>query len=389
MENEIKKIFLTYKVLSEIKKGHKKDFLTEAAWVEVKSGLVSDLEDKFEVLVKDFKSQMSRSNCVSTFISGFDTQRKNPTSLHRVGKAVDIRTFDHAAKPTPPFLSQECINKGLKICKNLQTKYPGLYCSHEKSKSQSSVDFTAPHFHMEWNGGGTKVSDKSNGVEDVETTPSVDPLIQSVFGSAIDKITSPIRSSIQKIAPEFLSEQFDFGVDSTITQGRVIINPSKNKIKSPITGKIISNKLISGCSNQILIKSENNKFYLLYCGMTDPKKTKGVVSSGEILGTTNQDVQVTLYNSSFRQVVMNSGSAYKITSNDDVGGTDETPKTRKKSNTSNDNEDEKRRYYSEPLVGAVGEFLLSPLKAKFWKKLTQNEEENLKEDLQRIKKLLK
>lgn len=391
MEQEIKKILLTYSVLSEIKQVHKSQLLNEGTWYEKETGLLSKLETTFRNVIRDFQYEMSSVDCFSTYTSGLDRNRKNEDSYHKEGKAVDIRTFDHAQPPQSPYLTQKCIDKALQICSKLKSKYPKLYCSHEKSKSESSEDFTAPHFHIEY--GDKASSDISSTGEEtpVDTAPKVDPLVQSVFGAGIEKITNPIRTKLQSVASSFLKEQFDFGNSSVKFGGKILIKPSTDKIKSPIKGKFISNKFMSGCLNQILIKSVNGKFYLQYCGMTNPKKLRGTIYMNQILGESSGDVEVTLYDESFNVVNFNSVTAMKITSSDEEKygwlpvsgqGDGEEPKEPKEPYR-------KQKEYAEPLVGAVGELLLTPFKAKFWKNLTSSQQKKVNEDLQKIKRLLK
>lgn len=391
MDAEIKKILLTYNVLSEIKQGHRNKILNESSWAEKQTGLLSGLDKDFQVVIREFQSNMSDFGCFSTFTSGYDTKRKNPDSLHKVGKAVDMRTFDHATTPQAPYLTEQCVSKALQICEKLKAKYPSLYCVHEKTKSQGSEDWSAPHFHIEY--GGKVQSDGTNqattGNDTLSVTPKVDPLIQSVFGGAISKITEPIRQKVQSVASSFLKEQFDFGVNSSVVGNKVIISPSQDKIKSPIKGKLVTRKYMNNCQNQILIKSVNKKFYLLYCGMSDPVKLSGTIYQNEILGKSTTNVEVSLFDDSFRPIIFDSPTAIKITASDEqkygwgpVDGDSGKTKTR-------DSNYEKRRQYAEPLVGAVGELLLSPFKAKFWKNLTSTQEKKVNEDLQKIKRLLK
>jgi len=120
-----------------------------------------------------------------------------------------------------------------------------------------------------------------------------------------------------------------FGEKTKDNYGEKLIPKEHNrKIKSPVSGTIVGFRYVSGCNNPIAIEFEKNgeKNYLLYCGITDPivKKNQNV-SKGSLLGKTDSDVSVTLYDSD--------KTKHKIDSSEEV----------KKKNTKN-KEDDSEKY---------------------------------------------
>lgn len=96
-----------------------------------------------------------------------------------------------------------------------------------------------------------------------------------------------------------MNESRSFGKDVTNRYGRIIIpKDSNSKIETPISGKINNKKYFPSCVNQVTIENnENEKVYLQYCGISNPKRFRDgdTVSVGEKLGTTDTDVEVNLF----------------------------------------------------------------------------------------------
>lgn len=382
MEKEIKKIFLTYKVLSEIKENHNLITINESSWVEASSGLIAGLDDGFEKIVNEFKDKMSNLGCYSTFTSGKSTGRRNKDSLHIVGKAVDIRTYDHAPTPVAPYLTKECVEKALQLCTSMSKTYAGLSCAHEKNRSQSSEDFTAPHLHMEYSK-GSKIADntKSDKYYDSYTVDMLSGVVNKLANPAISQIATPLISKMQTV-----SENFNFGVSSEILpSGEIIIKANSGSIKSPIDGKAEQNYSF-GCKNQIIIEPEDESYKIEFCGISDPSVIPNNIYKGFVLGTSTKDVKVTLMNRGSLKVKWNSKSANELI--------DPVNKNTKKPDG---------QYYDSFIPDLInlglgifkdksGNFdFVSPTSGKLpqkWKSLTE-EQENLIKDLQRIKELLK
>jgi len=91
-----------------------------------------------------------------------------------------------------------------------------------------------------------------------------------------------------------------FGKNYTIRHGEVIIPKEDNtKIKSPVSGVITSYSYNSSCKNQLVIEVDNANVYLEYCGLNSVSVRNGDrVNKGDLLGITDSDIRVSLYDSS-------------------------------------------------------------------------------------------
>jgi biotin carboxyl carrier protein len=102
-----------------------------------------------------------------------------------------------------------------------------------------------------------------------------------------------------------LSEQKNFGKNVSNRYGRVIIPKDDNsKIKTPISGKINNSKYFSTCNNQVTIENnDSGKVYLQFCGISNPKvKNNQSVSAGDVLGDTDADVEVIMYDGRWNRI---------------------------------------------------------------------------------------
>jgi murein DD-endopeptidase MepM/ murein hydrolase activator NlpD len=203
----------------------------------------------------------------------------------------------------------------------------------------------------------------------------------------------------------------EFGKDSKKRFGNIILPKEKNeKIKSPVKGVVVRGKYNSSCSNQITIQHEvkGKKFYLEYCGIVKPSVSVGSkVSVGTILGKTDNDVEISLYNSSYTRVYIDS----HIDSEESVNSKEINKKEygREKKFYSKPEE-----YYPNVFGRVVGNIISSPLKwfedkydesgnkiEKRWGSPTEKEQpsdwlnqlsptykKKVKENIERIKKIL-
>lgn len=117
---------------------------------------------------------------------------------------------------------------------------------------------------------------------------------QTVTGQELGpKISGTIREDVGGL---------DLGIGRSLDAGTYILDKDKNtKIKSPIDGVVKSFKLNTSCRNQIdiMFESDNKKYYLQYCGIDNPSVRVGSkISNKDIIGTTSNDVTVSLFDSS-------------------------------------------------------------------------------------------
>jgi len=124
-----------------------------------------------------------------------------------------------------------------------------------------------------------------------------------------------VQAVANKLLPgdKGLKEQRDFGNDITNRYGRIIIPKDTNsKIKSPTSGVVDNSRYVSGCVNQIII-STKSKHYLQFCGISKPLVRNGQsISIGTLLGTTDTDVEVTMFDNSWSKVPIESNSTSSL-----------------------------------------------------------------------------
>lgn len=224
-----------------------------------------------------------------------------------------------------------------------------------------------------------------------------------------------------------LSESFGSNISGKY--GTISIPGSSNSvIKSPVDGIVNNMKRISGCKNQITIESPDLGYFLQYCGVTKPRVKDGdSVSEGQIIGSMDKSdvAEVLMLNRSYHRENLNTKEFEKSYS--------EKKAKRKKPTTNVDYDSENvtqtnRRSYTDPAMASLilapfeifknrydkktgemtqkrwaetGEkkqtdpFVIDAIKApfkkvaKFFRKDRNEGNVKLKEDIQRIKRLLK
>lgn len=134
-------------------------------------------------------------------------------------------------------------------------------------------------------------------------------------GSNDTYMQQTVQAVANKLLPggNGLKEQRDFGNDITNRYGRIIIPKDTNsKIKSPTSGVVDNSRYVSGCVNQIII-STKSKHYLQFCGISKPLVRNGQsISIGTLLGTTDTDVEVTMFDDSWNKVPIQSNSTSSL-----------------------------------------------------------------------------
>jgi hypothetical protein len=119
----------------------------------------------------------------------------------------------------------------------------------------------------------------------------VDPFVMSIS----DKLTNFLGLKEEKIYSKF-------GDNTQTRRGDVVIPKDNNsKIKSPVSGTVIFRKHSRDCKNRVFIRHNINQetYYLEYCGISNLSvRDNREISKGDIIGTTDSDVRVSLYDSS-------------------------------------------------------------------------------------------
>jgi|694.fasta_scaffold93715_5 hypothetical protein len=196
-----------------------------------------------------------------------------------------------------------------------------------------------------------------------------------------------------------VNESISFGRDVQNNYGTVLIpKDSNNKIKSPVSGIVDNSKYAPSCKNQITIKtSGKSPKYLQFCGISSPQVNNGdTISSGQLLGKTDSDVEVVLFDSSFNRENLNIGKTTIDTSNNN----EEEP---------NSNKDDSTQRYDDPILAALVKAPFKPFQDKYDKSgkriekrlgygtdkkdvdpwiLNKFKKKKIDENIERIKKLL-
>jgi biotin carboxyl carrier protein len=201
-----------------------------------------------------------------------------------------------------------------------------------------------PHLHFTCRKNGTLVDPMScigkEGVLSPLSSNSNNSASEDAYKYATDdQIDSTISSEKPVYArvagnvssAQGLREQRDFGKNISNRYGKVIIPKDDNpKIKSPLSGKIVS-KYSPACNNQITIENnDNGTIYLQYCGISSPKNLRDgqSVSVGDVLGNTDKDVEVNMFDHKWSRIPISStdfSSGKKETEKDDTKKTPTQP----------------------------------------------------------------
>ena len=142
-----------------------------------------------------------------------------------------------------------------------------------------------------------------------------------------------------------------FGKNPQSRYGTITLPKEKNdRIKSPVSGVISRGKLNSACKNQINIYHEVDKvfFTLEYCGISKPSvRLNQNVSKGTVLGTTTEDVVISLFDDSGSRVYIDSYIKKEI---------DKTKKLNSKGI-----KNEPKLYYNNAWGRIIGDLISTPI----------------------------
>lgn len=221
-------------------------------------------------------------------------------------------------------------------------------------------------------------------------------------------------------------EQFNFGFYKVDDRGRAIIKNTV-RVQSPIDGKVDNSLAKSSCKNVLVIKSEDEKYFLEYCGIPDVRvRNNTKVRESDLIGKSSpgDNIEVTLYTTYGDRVRIDSREANNL-----VGGEIVFDKNKKKNYPYETKKETPKSTTGEPLISGMFQLpfkaLSYPFKNKYdksgnltqkrwgspvdkrpvdpWilqaikdpfgvkrrKKETEESEENLKEEINKIKKLIK
>lgn len=258
--------------------------LTDLGYTEKNNELTSGggVNDVLTDLVSNIlKTYHTNDPSVKVVISaGNDTFHQNlgSGSSHTKGNAIDVTITPYNATTSSSFV------KILNDTKSSNGKF-----SYIDEYTHPSANSTGGHYHLQYDDGTTQNTTKSDSITYKEPV-KVDPMVAQVANS----IPKSLGLSEGKVYSKF-------GERTQSSYGAIIIPKDSNpRIKSPVSGTIVRGNYNSSCSNQIVIKHsiDNKEFYLEYCGISHPSTTVGdKVNQGSILGSTDSDVQVSLFNS--------------------------------------------------------------------------------------------
>jgi hypothetical protein len=221
-----------------------------------------------------------------------------------------------------------------------QTNTGGNHFNHLHVSNNSGESGTAPTTDLS---ASEKAYDAATGAETSKSTSVFDaPNVPK--DNDLIKVGTSIGSKFLKTENIQIKEQKNFGKDISNRYGRIIIPKDTNpKIKSPISGVVYNKRYSSSCTNQITIKNEDNrKIYLQFCGISNPLVRDGQsISIGDVIGKTDSDVEVTMFDSSWNTIPIGSEGIKTDSPKKDKSLGGEKKKT------------ETDKYYSDPLLAMV------------------------------------
>ncbi len=279
---------------------------------------------------------------VTTAVSGHKEKTSSGNvSRHTTGNAVDISIIDgKSVRSLDKSIIDKFVNELVKL---------GYVRGSESGNPKAVLDYTFKggghegHIHVSRTDGSS--SDTSLvGTTTTSDTDIKDPLLYQI-GKNIG----------QTLFPKKMTESISFGKNIKNQYGSVIIPKDTNKnIKSPIDGIVDNTRYSSGCKNQITIKTNGtDSKYLQFCGISNPSVRDGdTIVQGQMLGRTNDDVEVTLFNSSFKRISL--GKSTKL--NNEKEKVNYKDKYKK---------DDSTKRYKDPVLAALAQLPFKPFENQY------------------------
>ena len=250
---------------------------------------------------------------VTTAVSGHGTD--SPTR-HTSGNAVDISMINNKAVSGSNRIDADKFVDALVRL--------GYSKNVESGNPKAVLTFGFPghdnHVHVSNNSGQSSETTNSSASEKAynDATGKSNDSNGSFWNNGEAKDTymqQTVQSLANKLLPgdKGLKEQREFGNNITNRYGRIIIPKDTNsKIKSPASGVVDNSRYVSGCVNQIIILTKS-KHYLQFCGISKPLVRNGQsISIGTLLGNTDTDVEVTMFDDSWSRVPIQSNSTSSL-----------------------------------------------------------------------------
>ena len=241
---------------------------------------------------------------VTTGISGHGAKTKSGnTSRHTTGNAVDIAKINGKAVSLANRADADKLVAALvSMGYNKNAEGP----NNPKAVLTFGFEGHDNHVHVSNTSGGQSQQPTTSGTTDTTssdtTTTDATTTTPETQGTGAKEFAKKIGSTL--LGAIGIKESFaksSFGKNIQTKGGKVLIPKNVNeKIKSPVSGRVVDIMSNSSCLNQIVI--EYNDGYLEYCGISTPSVKSGQkVGVGTVLGKTNSNVMVTMYSEKKRK----------------------------------------------------------------------------------------
>lgn len=292
----IKDILSTYDTILENRKiTEAVDVYDNVDFLDYKVGDSTPSKDNINVeLLKDVQTAAKRAGVkvnITTAVSGHDKGTR-----HETGNAVDITSVNGVDVKNPSIKDSvlKFVDELVRIgyLKNVpeNSSRPKVVLTYGFKGHDNHV-----HVSNKTNSGSQSTNSQSSDTDNssTETTTNTD-----TTDSFAKRIGRDLLRGIG-ITEEKIYSSFGKGYD--VRYGEIIIPKENNeKIKSPVSGIIKSYKYNGNCNNQLVIKfvMDDNDYYLEYCGLKKVSVRNGdKVKKGDLLGLSDSDITVKLYNS--------------------------------------------------------------------------------------------